>query len=94
MYLYQTLVMLTLRAITTWALRLSIAAVLLRLTTVSGLRAVLALTMLLTRPAKLALRRSMLLLLTTVAAMLLSRRGRSVAVLTLRGAAVLTTRLV
>jgi hypothetical protein len=86
-------VTLTLCAVATCSLRLSVASVLLRLATVSGLRAVLALAVLLTRPAKLALRTSVLLL-TTVAALLLSRRGRSVTVLTLRGAAVLATRLV
>lgn len=85
--------MLTLCAVATRSLRLSVASVLLGLATISGLRAVLALTVLLTRPTILVLRTSVLLL-TTVAAVLLSRRGRSVAVLTLRAAAVLPTRLV
>lgn len=71
---------------------LSVASVLLRLATISCVRAILTLAVLL-GPTVLALWTSMLLL-TAVATVLLSRRGRSVAVLTLRAAVMLATRLV
>lgn len=85
------MVMLTLCAVATRSL-LSVASVLLRLATISCVRAVLTLAVLL-GPTVLALWTSMLLL-TAVAAVLLSRRGRSVAVLTLRAVVMLATRLV
>ena len=84
---------LTLCAVATRTL-LSVASVLLRLTTVSCLRAVLALALAMLLSSTVLTGRTAVLLLAAVTAVLLCRRGRSVPVLTLRAAAMLATGLV